>query len=654
LCGLLGDEDVNVRYHAIEALSKLKASEAVDELVEIAESGDFFLAFPALDALAAIGDPRVTPRLVRLLENDVVQAAVIGALGELGDETLVPSLVRLMERAALVPAVAQALVGLHARYERLYGEGQHVADLVRKHTPPAAAQSMLSILRSLTGDSLRALVQVLGWMEDERLVSELTRLLGSSEVRNEIIETLVRHGREVTILLSAQLETDDLDTRRAAITALARIGDPSTVPALLKSLADPDLTVEAAAALAKIGDPRAYEPLMQLLGHDRAAVRQAAIAGINSLGQPQTREDIKKLLYDSNPHLRESAVRIAGYFGYPDCATQLLDRIHDVSENVRRAAVENLAHLQDDRILDALLRAARDESPRIRAAAVQSLGYLDDMKAFPELLRAMSDADAWIRYYAARSLGRAGSPEAIDVLASAVRKDEANQVRIAAADALGSIGGPRVVSVLSPLADAEDRDLARAALNALGAVGHPDAIHPISGVLQSPDASRRFDAVLAMAIRRNDDAAAVLEAVAARDCDPKVSEAAMRQLAIMATPASIGSLIRLAADRAVRDRAINALAELDAAQIGQVAAGLDNPDTDVRRAIVEVLSRMKHPRASELLSKALEDEAPPVRLAAVMALGHLGSHRSERKLAGMVRSDPDIAVRRAAEKALER
>ena len=47
----LNDEDTNVRYHAVEALGKLKAADAVNALAEIAESRDFFLAFAALDAL---------------------------------------------------------------------------------------------------------------------------------------------------------------------------------------------------------------------------------------------------------------------------------------------------------------------------------------------------------------------------------------------------------------------------------------------------------------------------------------------------------------------------------------------------------------------------------------------------------------------------
>ena len=43
---------LSVRYHAVEALGKLRATEAVEALAEIAESRDFFLAYPAIDANA--------------------------------------------------------------------------------------------------------------------------------------------------------------------------------------------------------------------------------------------------------------------------------------------------------------------------------------------------------------------------------------------------------------------------------------------------------------------------------------------------------------------------------------------------------------------------------------------------------------------------
>jgi HEAT repeat protein len=92
----LEDENLNVRYHTIESLGKLRAAEAVEALATIAESRDFFLAFPALDALMVIGDSRIAPRLVLLLEDELLCSPATDALGRLGDEEVVAPLVTLL------------------------------------------------------------------------------------------------------------------------------------------------------------------------------------------------------------------------------------------------------------------------------------------------------------------------------------------------------------------------------------------------------------------------------------------------------------------------------------------------------------------------------------------------------------------------------
>jgi hypothetical protein len=63
---------------------------------------------------------------------------------------------------------------------------------------------------------------------------------------------------------------------------------------------------------------------------------------------------------------------------------------------------------------------------------------------------------------------------------------------------------------------------------------------------------------------------------------------------------------------------------------------------------------MKLPRASEHVGAALGDRDAAVRLTAVRALHQLGSRLAERQLAALARTDPDVAVRRAAHAALRR
>jgi len=277
----------------------------------------------------------------------------------------------MMDRPNLVPIVAEALSTLHQRYSRQFDEGDYIMDLVRSHVTPARAQNLLNALNTTTGAALYAVVQVLGWIGGQSVMSQLTRLLGSPSLRSEIVETFVRHGRGATALLVEQLRAEDLETRRAAVIALGRIGNPESVPELVEALQDPDLTVEAAGALARIGDGRAYEKLLAFLGDERAAVRRAAIGALHSIGHARMPQDVSRMLTDRNPRIRESAVRIAGYFGYSECSELLLQSIHDADENVRRAAVENVPNLDARRVLPVLTTAIRDESPKIRASAAQ-------------------------------------------------------------------------------------------------------------------------------------------------------------------------------------------------------------------------------------------------------------------------------------------
>src|SRR5919112_5521163 len=96
LLGALEDADPNIRYHAIEALGKLRAPEAAEALAAVAESRDFFLAFPALDALTRIGEAGIAPRVVPLLEDELLREAAADVLGQLGDEETVAPLAALL------------------------------------------------------------------------------------------------------------------------------------------------------------------------------------------------------------------------------------------------------------------------------------------------------------------------------------------------------------------------------------------------------------------------------------------------------------------------------------------------------------------------------------------------------------------------------
>jgi HEAT repeat protein len=623
LMNALRDEDINVRYHAIEALGKLRAIEAADVLAGIAETRDFFLSFPALDALMQIGDARVASRLVPLLEDEFLREPAANALSKLGDEAMVVPLAALLNTpTAPTPVIAESLAVLYDRYEKLYGEGKHIADLSRRAIDATGAQNLLDALDAQAAENLRPLALVLGWLEGAAVEHALTHLLGRADARNEIVEALVRHGSGVTDLLIEQLEAEDLEIRRSAVVALGRIGDARATHALVRILEeDSELAIPTASALAKIGDRRAFDALLGLIGDADAAVRQAVVGALNSLGAPEMPARIIPLLEDEDENVRESPVKIAGYFGYPECADLLLERCRDEDERVRRAAIEHLPYLEDPRVARTLAHALEHETPKVRAAAAGALAHVEDAESISYLVAALKDADAWVRYFAARSLGQRGALEGTDALADVAQTDKLNHVRIAALEALGRIGGERAAAIAAPFVESDDADLARAALVALGNITHPDALAPLINALRSTDGGLRAGAAAALGERGGTEAFEPLQRLAATDAEPAVFEAAIVALKKLATAEAIASLVALTADATRREAASAALAGVPDTKIEDVARGLSHHMVEVRRTIVEVLARMKRPRASELLRGALDDADASVRLAAADALG---------------------------------
>jgi HEAT repeat protein len=656
LIARLSDPDVNVQFHAIEALGRLEATEACDALVTIAEGGEFFLAFPALQSLRSIGNPSVAPRLVPLLADDLLRAPVIDVLGEHGDEDVVAPLLNLLNTSdAPADVIADALAGLYERYERGYGAGEHIAGLARRGITARGSQRILDAVHQVGGERLPSLAKVLSWLEGEPVRRALSRLLGHQSVRAQIVEALVRHGAGVVALLTEQLRVEDLETRQAAAVALGRIGDSRATAALVQSLNDPELAVPAAGALARIGDRAAFEGLLALLGSRDASIRQAAIAALNSIGHPDMAARIAPLLSDPDPLVRESALRIAGYFGYADCIEQVLQCCRDESEAVRRAAIESLAFFDDPRVVSTLAEAlGQHQPPAVRAAAAAAVMRSEHEVAVHALAQALRDPDAWVRYVALRSLGSMGNGGVAPAVLETLRTDPAPHVRLAAIDVLGRLGPAEAWDVLEPLARSSDSDIGAAAIVALGHLDRPEALSALEGFLRAEHAWQRVAAVTAASQRSDVQTARLLQWVAAADDEPDVVAAAIQGLAKIARrPGLQGTeaskvLVALTAEPLRREAAIQALSELPARRVADVACGLNDSAVDVRCASVKALGRMQQAAASRALEAALDDGHPAVRLAAIRALKSLGAREPEKKLMLLARTDPDADVRRAA------
>jgi HEAT repeat protein len=628
LLAALDDEDANVRYHAIEALGRIRARASALAVAAVAEARDFSVAFAALDTLALIGEPSVTPRLVAVLDDELLHAAAAEALGQLGREDAVgPLAARLARPGYAVATLATALAALFARFDAA-GNGALIADLARAVAGPDAGARVMEALAAAAVSERKGLLLVLSWLDPAGAEPLVVPLLEDPETRSIAADFLAHRRAQAVEPLLATLAGDDEEARKAAAATLGRIGAKAAVPPLLEMLAAPaDVALVAASALGGIGDPAALDGLIECLDHPQAGVRRTAAAAIDSIGHPDLAQRVCGLLAHPSPRVREAVATVAGYFGFAECASALIACCDDADETVRRTAVEQLAYFDDARALKALTDALESGTPPVRAAAARSLAHAAVADAVPRLRVACRDSDPWVRYYAARSAGHHQRSELVPDLVALATGDATAPVRIAAVEALADIGAADAAAVLRPLASADDAMLARAALLALGRLGDSASLPVLLAALASGEPLRQLAALEAIACIRQelgpgtDEIVREVGALARTAHDGGVRERALQVLGRAAGASGVAAVIAIAESPRRAREVADALAALGEAQVSWVGHGLTHADASVRCVVVEALGRMEFSSAAALLATALGDEAPEVRFAAAQALG---------------------------------
>ena len=663
LIGALEDENENVRFHAIEALGRIGASESVEPLAAVATSGNFFLAFAAIDALSRTDDARVAPLIESLLGDEALRPAAVGTLAAIGDEDSVAALCRVLNGTDDARPIAAALVAIYRRYEELLKAGTVVTSIARDAITDAGLQKLEEAARR-PGADRRDAAEVLSWL-GPRALDPLIGLVGDADLERMVAAGIGDIGDEAVDRLLPLLLRDQPAIRRAAATLLGQLADRRAIAPLLGALDDVDDTVVAAAvaAVATFGDRAALEPLFALLAHPGTTVRHAAVAAINSVGAPGTATLVGRALNDARAPVRESALRIAGYFGFPEHTAAVREALNDPAEEVRRAAIEQLPVLDDGQAVTRLIDALETETPRNRAAAAHALRLVDDPRIGAPLVRALSDQAAWVRYFAATSI--ASHPRASGAaaqLSALATRDAATHVRIAAITTLGTLDQTSAIEVTDLLLRDPDDDLAAATVAAVSSIASRDADDLLARAVQSSRPTLQIAAIRAVARRPTLESIELLSWAARVGEPPTLQEAAITSLCGIAGAASqsvvrraaVEALLELAVDGAYRDAVISAIGTLGEEVVPDVASGLSASRIATRLATVDALAAMRNPRASGELGRALRDEDPAVRGAAVAAFGKLGTPSVARTIAAMRRTDADPNVRQRAAQACDR
>lgn len=289
-------------------------------------------------------------------------------------------------------------------------------------------------------------------------------------------------ARSLTPRLREALRSSDVDRRRVAAIAIARLHDPRALPELRAALGDPDARVRANASLG-LGAlseeaPREAERLLlgALAAEPDPSTRAAMLSDLGRIASDTAIPALREGLASEDADVRAGACRGLGSVGIRERSVdgtvlRLISArtVDDPDAGVRLACAYALTRLQPapgatadaEAVRADLERAASDESAEVRAMAVRALSRLPG--ASPALLAARASDPSWIvAVQAFRSLARAVQGRSDVPYATALR---ARLDRALAADV--ELAGPEAHVLL-------------AAFEAAGPLARGSAVHGVA------------------------------------------------------------------------------------------------------------------------------------------------------------------------------
>jgi ATP:ADP antiporter, AAA family len=354
----------------------------------------------------------------------------------------------------------------------------------------------------------------------------------------------------------------------------ASLVDGSTLPIVRRELAA-GAPLRAAFALELLSqsdarDLRAVAAEVNALAtHDRAEIREAALAQLARNAQLADPAVIRGRLRDESAAVRELAVRVLVDASGADAPAMLNELLRDESAAVRTAALSCVAAGGATPVFQAVGRAYMDSrwsagalgDAETRAELALAAGGLrGDIEAARFLAPFLDDEDARVRATALRSAGLLGRADCCDRMIAGLANPA---TREAARDALVSIGAPAVPPLSAALLDTAAPGAVRRMIpSTLARIPTQQTVDALLHLVLAPETDQLLDYRTLKALSKlraqqpqlTFDPALVWE-VAERECDHAARYAAVRAgLGTRQADGSAAALLAAALDEGVHER----------------------------------------------------------------------------------------------------
>jgi cyclophilin family peptidyl-prolyl cis-trans isomerase/HEAT repeat protein len=284
--------------------------------------------------------------------------------------------------------------------------------------------------------------------------------------------------------LVAMLFHPDLKVREAAVWALGRIQDPTTIHDLSTASGLDTLPLKPATAWA-MGQMAAgfktdmpEQALSSLYTDTSTLTRRNVIDGMGYLGGAETEQFLQIFgLLDGNPMTRGAAAVAMGRLGHVSDVRDLASLLHDQDPEVRWRSAWGLWRLKDARGKLPLEAALADNDPRVRMFAARGLAEFGDAESAKLLVPLLKDADWRVRNNVAYALGNIDAADTeVDQLVAALDAEQHELAAQTMAEAVGKQGRLKDLPVLKGLVRRRSATIWVGAINGMAA-GYRDSAH---------------------------------------------------------------------------------------------------------------------------------------------------------------------------------
>ncbi len=259
-------------------------------------------------------------------------------------------------------------------------------------------------------------------------------------------DRLLRVARDLGIVDAAVVTLRKSRRRKARIRAalmLAELADPKTARPLAAALNDPEsgVRINASAALAKIGEPDAVGAILGSIDRETEWDAARTMDHLASLGTAAVDGLLEYLgdLSEQMPTYGQLALRTLGQIGDHRAEPTLLHALAGTEAETRLVAAGALQTCGTTQCVAPLIGAMDDPDGRVRARAAKSLGAHFDDRAIAPLAEGLRDREWWVRKNSAGALAQL--PGGVAALQRALR-DRDLFARDAAREQLMMLGIP--------------------------------------------------------------------------------------------------------------------------------------------------------------------------------------------------------------------